>query len=160
MALVVSLFFGFPDGQRFVAPGSVVIEVTDPHEYTVWLESGSEFEGEWYTNPDRPKEFRVRVFEETTGREVAASPYFSTTETMGTRRRSSMASFEVAEPGRYRVEVEGDFKNRLLFVRRSMLGRMFLTIFGSLALVGGGTLIGIVLFVSVFLKRRGALRST
>ena len=92
----------------------MLIEVPEPHEYTVWQESGSEFEGEWYTNSKRPQDFRVRVFEETKGLEVRAQPYFGATSSTGQQRRISMASFDAPAPGRYRVEVSGEFQKQVL----------------------------------------------
>ena len=154
---VAFLLTSFGSGQQFQVPGATTIDVSKPGTYVLWYNHATFFEGRAYNFSDSlPNGLHVRIEERATGREVPMTQGLGGSESSGSEKRSSVGDFEAARPGSYRIEVTGDFEQRVFSVRRSLMSRTLLGIVGLIAMEILGWIVAPLTAVMVFIRRRRA----
>jgi hypothetical protein len=143
---------------RIVVPGIAVLTLDQPGTYTVFHESESVVDGRVYVAQDIAG-LRVTVTAEADGKPIPmVTPTGRTTYNFGGHSGTSMLSFDIASPGRYRVSADYAGKSgepqTVLAIGRISIIRIVRTIFAIIgsALVGFGLALALVL--TTFFRRR------
>ena len=126
-----------------MAPGAAQVTLVHPGDYIIWHEHRTVFEGKSFDVPAAmPDGTRYRV-EGPDGKGVAVAPYSGMSSEGSKGRSVSVARFEAAAPGPYRVAVEGAFEPRVISVGPNRLWPILKrvgTVFATLALAVGGAI--------------------
>lgn len=157
VVLVAWFVLNFETSRQFLGPGKHVAEFDKPGSYVVWNDYRTVFGGRSYDVSEKlPSAVRVRVRDAASGHALDVAPSHGASSSVGDTARKSVAKFEITKPGRYEIVIEGDFPQRVFSANRDFLWRLFLVIFGVMALlfVGFGLAIGILCWV--FIKREEA----
>ena len=157
VVLVAWFVLNFETSRQFLGPGKHVAEFDKPGSYVVWNDYRTVFGGRSYDVSEKPPSaVRVRVRDAASGHALDVAPSHGASSSVGDTARKSVAKFEITKPGRYEIVIEGDFPQRVFSANRDFLWRLFLVIFGVMALlfVGFGLAIGILCWV--FIKREEA----
>jgi hypothetical protein len=122
VVFVVYLITTLGSGHQFLAPGATTLDSDKSVKYALWYDNVTFFQGHAYTFPgDLPNGLRVRILEHGTDREVPMAKGFEVSASSGSDQRRSVGDFTLAGPGTYRIEVTGDFEQRVFSVRRSLI---------------------------------------
>jgi uncharacterized membrane protein len=155
VALIAWLFLGCDEGTQFIGPGRVSVELR-PGAHLVWNDHRSSFEGRVYDSPqDVPPAARIRV-RDAGGREIATRHSGQHTTKTKHVDRSALLSFEVAQPGRVEIIVDGAFAPRIFSVSRDQTLRSFGAVAGALAAILIGLAAGFTIWMWAFFKRDAA----
>ena len=150
--LVIYAIASADDANQFVVPGRHAFVVENPGKHRVWNDHRTVFQGRTYDVPrELPEGVRIIVTGVDGRLEVISGG--SATSTTTEVERVAIASFEVANPGRYEIVVEGDFKPRVFSVGRDFVPRLVATIFGAFFAIFTGIAVACVLGLWTFLKR-------
>jgi uncharacterized membrane protein len=99
-----------------LAPGAAQVTLAHPGEYIIWHEHRTVFEGKSFdVPPAMPDGTRYRVADPQAN-VVAVQPYSGMSSEGSAGRSVSVARFEAAVSGQYRVAVEGRFEPRVISV--------------------------------------------
>jgi hypothetical protein len=123
---------------RVVVPGSAVLTLDKPGNYTIYHEKKSTMDGRYYAS-ETVSGLRLRLIDEATGTAVKLTePAVASTYAIGNKSGSSIFAFAIDRPGRYRLATDlADGRSEpkaVLAVELGMLGEMFSLIFGALAI--------------------------
>ncbi|MFI4998540.1 MAG: hypothetical protein ACHQK9_01570 [Reyranellales bacterium] len=123
---------------RVVMPGSAALTLGDAGKYTIYYERKSVVDGRYYAS-ETADGLGLRLVTEATGAVVPLSESAGNSSyTIGNREGSSIFTFVVPQPGAYRITGElagGRAEPKVvLAVEHGMLGAMFQTIFGAIAI--------------------------
>ncbi len=126
--------------------------MTQPGGHTVWLEYRTVFQDRIWRGSDQMPGGAVFGVTDPQGGSVPLRSTRGSTWKSGGRERVAVAEFRAAQPGRYRVQVDGAFQPRVLSVGPDLLFPLFKAIgTASAALLGGlGAAIAVGLYA--FLK--------
>jgi uncharacterized membrane protein len=153
-ALVVLFVLRLDGDTRFVAPGSHVVTVKQPGKQVIWNDYRTVFEGRSYDAPERlPEGLQIRVTEAATGKDLDIASSRGASWKSPVSERVSIASFEVATPGRYTVTIGGDFPPRVFSVGPGFLLPLLGTIAGAVAVLLLGFALALVLAIWTYLRR-------
>lgn len=149
--------------QQVVVPGEAELVLEEPGSYTIFHEHQSVVDGRYYSSPDEISGLEVRVVSITTGEPIALrAPGASTSYSLGGRSGVSIFSFDVAEPGRYRLAArfpEGSGEGQLVLAVGQGFGRkLFVTIVVAIAIAFLSFAIALTIGIVTFVKRRKAAR--
>jgi len=144
--------------KRAVVPGSVVLELDQPGDYTIYHEQNSVVDGQYYASPAIGG-LRVNVVAEATGAALALRSSTNTSYAMGNRKGVSMFAFSVEQAGRYRLTAgfaDGRGEPKVvLAVEHGMFARIFSLIGGTLAFVFGGLgIAGAIVAVTIWQREK------
>ncbi len=107
--------------QRFLAPGSVQVQLAEPGDYLIWHEHRTLYEGRSYdVAAALPGGTRFAV-EAPGGGAVAVEPFGAMTSEAAQGRSVSVARFSAPAAGAYRVTVQGAFEPRPMAVAPNRL---------------------------------------
>jgi hypothetical protein len=149
---------------RVTVPGTEAITLDEPGRYTIYHEHETILDGELYSSADaRPGALDYVLTNKATGEPVALSaPTMNETYTFMQREGAAIMVFTVEVPGEYELTAayrDGRTEPRLvLSVGRSVLKRMFAWMVKSVAFVGTGIIVGVVIIVVTAVGRSRARR--
>jgi uncharacterized membrane protein len=159
VALVAWMILGRDDGTQFVAPGRIQLELR-PGPYLIWSDYRTTFEGVFYESPQpMPAGTVVRV-RDATGAAVATRRSAGHEFKSAKADRSALLAFEIAQPGRYEITVEGAFPRRVLSVAPDRVFRGVFAVFGAIAAVLLGFAAGFGLWAWAYFNRDAAAERT
>lgn len=158
----MSVFKGISGGlgkglTQVLVPGEERLEFEEAGTYTIFHEYESVYKDQVYNTSDISG-LKISVKSEKTGEDIALKPSGNSTYSFGSRSARSIFKFDIDSPGSYILSgkyLENDGPKVVLAVSHGFLGKLFGTVFGALAYVLVGTLLGVVLAIFTFLKRRG-----
>lgn len=140
---------------RVVMPGFAVLTLGEAGRYTIYHERKSVVDGRYYAS-ERADGLKLQLVNEATGAVVPLSEAGGNSSyAIGNREGTSIFSFTVSQPGGYRISGElagGRAEPKVvLAVEHGMLGAMFQTIFGAIAIVLGslalaGAIVGVTIW--------------
>jgi len=139
--------------QRFRVPGRAAVSCPSPGTYVLWNETSTFFEGASYSPGESlPDGMAVTITDAADGRcfrsRPTRAPPSSREATRGAR------SGPRGRPrGKRRDRGEGKFPDRIFFVRKSVIGRVFASIAGMIVSGAAGFLGAVILAISVFIRR-------
>ncbi len=145
---------------RFVVPGSAVIELEETGRHTVFHESTSTLDGIVYRVGD-VSGLEIEVVAEDGSPVRVVSPMGSMEYRLGGREGTAMAAFVVEEPGAYSVSATyrgGAGPETVLAVTRGFGTRIVTTVIGAVVLAMGGTVLAVGIAVTTFVLRHRAKR--
>ena len=116
-ALLVWRFVGaFEPPARFLAPGTFEVSIARPGSYLVWHEHRAVYGGRTFdVAPAMPQGTRYTV-QAPDGQLLEVQPYFGMSSEGSDGRSVSVAQFDAALVGVYRMAVEGSFEPRVMAV--------------------------------------------
>ena len=153
VGLVIYAIASADDAKQFVVPGRHAFVVEKPGRHRVWNDHRTVFQGRTYDVPrELPEGVRISV-SGVDGRPVEVISGGSATSTTTEAERVAIASFEAANPGRYEIVVEGDFKPRVFSVGRDFVPWLVATIFGAFFSIFTGIAVAVLLGLWTFLRR-------
>ncbi len=126
---------------RFLAPGTFEVSIARPGSYLVWHEHRTVYSGRTFdVAPAMPEGTRYAV-QAPDGQLLAVQPYSGTSSEGSEGRSVSVAQFDAAIAGVYRVAVEGSFEPRVMAVGPNRLwpivklaGEVSVLVIGALGL--------------------------
>lgn len=146
---------------RVVAPGTSVLQLSKTGTYTIFYEYQSQIDGRTYSTGETPPNLNVAINEVPTGRSIDVHSAGSSSYSLGSRSGVSLLSFSIDHPGSYQISTS--YPNGIsgpdvvLAVghgfARDLVGGIA-TIFGSIGVFCGMTLIAIILAIAVFIMRQ------
>ena len=147
---------------RFVMPGTSVLTLNEPGTYTIFHEADSVVDGKLYAAPNVAG-LDIDVTDEATGQKIAvAVPGMSSTYSIGGHSGKSVLAFDIAAPGRYRLNAAyangRSEPQTVLAVGRGFFGRLLGAIFGAIGAAFAGIIAAVVLVLTTFFRRRRMLR--
>ena len=129
--------------QPFLAPGDTQVELAVPGDYVIWHDHRTLHQGRSYDLPAAlPGGARITV-QAPDGSALAVRPFAGMTSDASDGRSVSVARFQAATAGPYRVAVEGAFEPRPMSVGPNRLWpivRLAAWVLGVLALSVGGAI--------------------
>jgi hypothetical protein len=141
---------------RVVVPGNAVLELDKPGDYVVYHEKHSTVDGRYYAS-DRVEGLRVRLTTDTGAEVPVGEPKYSATYSIGNRSGTSIYSFTVDRPGRYRLvaSLEGGRTEpkAVLAIGQGTVWGIFRLVLGTLAIAFGGIGVAAVLLFVVLWRR-------
>jgi len=152
--MVAWLVVTWEDGIQFVAPGRQLLTLK-PGNHVVWNDHLTAFEGRSYRSSKQlPDGVQVTVTSSggaVTLRRASGASY----KGLNTERVAVM-QFDIAQPGRYEIAVQGDFEPRVISVGPDHIGAVLWTVFGAIAalFVSWGAGIGVAAWA--FIRREQA----
>ena len=148
---------------RVVVPGSTVITLDKPGDYTIYHEQQSYVDGELYAS-DSIAGLRVALVGEGGAAVKLRVPVSSSSYSIGSRKGSSIFIFTISQPGRYRLTttLAGDRSEpkAVLAIDQGMMGRLFALIGATLAIVFGGIAVAGIIVIVTLLQRSRAAKGT
>lgn len=157
------LFFGLrglgDELPRFVVPGTTELALNRTGTYTIFHESESVVDGRVYAPAD-VSGLSVEVVSAETGQSIPLdTPGASSSYTLGGRSGTAVLTFEVEEPGPYRLiasYANGSGPETVLAVGHGFGRRLFMTVAGAIAIAFGSAGIALAIAVVTFVRRRRA----
>jgi hypothetical protein len=148
---------------QLVVPGTSELTLTETGTYTIFHETGSVVDGRYYAVED-VSGLTVEVVAAETGEAVAlSSPGAGATYDFGGRSGSAFLTFDIADPGRYRITgayPEGRAEPATVLAVGHDFGRkLVLTIVSAIAIAFTSFALAVVIAVVTFVRRRRARRS-
>jgi uncharacterized membrane protein len=146
--------FTWEEGAQFVAPGRHTLTLK-PGNHVVWNDHLTVFEGRSYrSSRELPDGVRITVTGSggaVTLRRASGASYKGLNN-----ERVSVMQFDIAQPGRYEIAVQGDFQPRVFSVGPDHVSAVLWTVFGAIAalFVSWGAGIGIAAWA--FIRREQA----
>jgi hypothetical protein len=138
---------------QFAVPGETNLEVQRPGKYVLWNETQTIFQGQVFSfSPDLPNGMKIELTDLKTSNAIPMTADTSTSMSSSQESRHSVGYFEITEPGKYRVKVDGQFPQRVFYFRESLL-RQLGPIFRVFMLATAGLVIAILMTVFIFIKR-------
>ena len=144
---------------QVVVPGEATLTLAQPGNYTIFHERESVVDGRVYSSGSLSG-LRVTLRNAAGERVPLSGPAASTRYNFGGRSGVGIFEFKITEPGRYRLSAAyegGRTEPRtVLAVGSGFVASLLATIFGALAFAFGGVILGAIIAVVVFVKRRKA----
>ena len=153
----LTIFSYLASGIEFRAPGRAEFTIDQPDKYIIWYTT---YDG-YSHRQDIPHDIQIAVSDQTTGRylEVTA-PGWQSRETVMDVERQAIAEVVFDQAGGYEIEVNGNFPDTDLILRRSMgTGLMRDFVVPILAFLTGA-IAGLIMAIVVFIKRSNAKSRT
>ncbi len=147
----VTIFTSLNEGTQFIVPGELIVTIDKPGKYGLLNETSTVFKGKMYSgSSELPHDLMIRITELSTGRTLPLQPSLNGTETFGSRVRYPIGNVEFDYPGKYRIEVAGNFSERIFLLRRSICAEILfsavLFLFASIIGWIGAPLLAIIVF--------------
>jgi hypothetical protein len=147
---------------RFVVPGTSEFQLAEPGTYTIFHETGGVVDGRYYAAADISG-LTVDVISAATGNSIPLEPPgASSTYELGGRSGSAILTFEISEPGPYRITgMYPDGRSEpaaVLAVGHNFGRKLVLTIVSGIAIAFGSFALAVLIAAVTFVKRRRARR--
>jgi uncharacterized membrane protein len=154
--LVARLVVTWEDGTQFLAPGRAVLELRAGN-HVVWNDHVTVFEGRSFqSSRTLPDGVQVTV---TGGGAVALRSASGATYKGLNTERVAVWQFDIEQPGRYEIAVQGDFQPRVFSVGPDHVSAVLWTVFGAIAALFLGMGAGIGVAAWAFIRREQARES-
>ncbi len=155
--LITVIASSLVDGKRFVVPGSITLSVKSPCKYTLWNETSTVFKGKTYSSsPELPAGLEIRISDVLTEKNIELSPSYGGKETSGPGEKYSIGNVHFDRPGEYKIEVKGNFPERVFFLRPSIFRSVLTGVLLSFLLGVIGGVGAPALAIIVYIKRENA----
>lgn len=152
--MVARLVVTWEEGIQFVAPGRHAVTLK-PGNHVVWNDHLTVFEGRSYRSskqlPDGVQFTVTGSGGAVTLRRASGASY----KGLNTERVAVM-QFDIAQPGRYEIAVQGDFPPRVFSVGPDHIGAVLWTVFGAIAALFVSWGAGIAIASWAFIRREQA----
>ncbi len=162
--LVTSLM-GMDEGfVRVVVPGTSEVHLDEVGEYTIFHEYQSVIDGKVYSGGASISGMKVSLINKDADEEITLLPMtISSTYNMGGRSAYGVFSATITTPGLYQISAyypEGsDGPDTVLSLSQGFVEDLLVTIFSSIAILGGSIIAAILIFVVTLVKRAHAAKS-
>ncbi len=148
---------------RTAVPGSIVLTLDKPGDYTIFHERRSLIDGKLYI-ADNITGLRIGVTAEATGAALAVEPVRgSESYSFDGHDGEAVLTFAVKQPGRYRLAARFDDGRAeavtVLAVGHDFLGLLLRTLMGTIGLVLGSIVVAAVIVGITYQQRRRARRA-
>jgi hypothetical protein len=157
MVLFFTDLFGSNPDTRFVVPGTEELDFDSTREYTIFYEYRSSIDGKGYSTGESLKGVEVSLRSKDGAQSVPLSnSSWDTSYEIGSRAGKSLFEFEIEEPGTYILTTNYQDETatpKVVFAigpSFDILG----TILRSFGIGFGGFVLGVLVLLWVFLKRR------
>ncbi|HEY7743422.1 MAG TPA: hypothetical protein VIA19_10280 [Burkholderiales bacterium] len=149
--MVAWLVLTWESSVQFLGPGRQALTLKAGN-HVVWSDHVTVFEGRTYKS-DRALPDGVQVTVTGSSGPIALRATSGGTYKGSSTERVAIMQFDIAQPGRYEIEVRGGFQPRVFSVGPDHVGAVLWTVFGAIAalFVGSGTGIGIAAWT--FIRR-------
>jgi len=152
----LTLFSYFASGIEFTAPGAAEFSINQPDNYILWYTT---FDGHSHRR-DIPRDIKIVVYNQNTGRYLdLGPPGWKSTETVLDVERQAIAEVFIDQAGVYVIEVNGDFPESDLILRRSLSAGLFKNFVLPILMFLAGSIVGLIMAIVVFIKRSNAKSS-
>ena len=149
---------------QVVVPGTHEIHLAESGTYTVFYEHRSVIDNKVYSTAVSLSGLSVTLYSEDYSREIMLSaPAGSTTYETGGRSGRSIFEFEIEETGTYVLNASypegvGGYDIVLAVGQFKLLGLILGTLLGSLAILFGALIVGGVIIIVTYIRRRKAVK--
>lgn len=135
LAGLMAVFSVFREsGTSFVGPGQVLIPISKPGEYTLWHQSKTFIDGQFFSFPDDlPPGTIIKVLKQPDGTAVPLRGGGGSIMTSGGTRRVSIGQITCASSGQYQVIVTGLAEKHAFYLDEAKLLRAFVTVIAGVA---------------------------
>jgi uncharacterized Tic20 family protein len=146
----VAIFSYIVSGIELTAPGVTEVIIEKPGKFIIWYPTG---DGQSYRR-DIPQDIKTAVYGHEAERylEVRAPSWYTTETTAGVERQS-IAEVYIDRAGIYTIEVNGDFPETDLMLRRSLGSGLLINFIIPTGLCLTGFIVGLTMAIVVFVKR-------
>lgn len=152
----LTLFSYLASGIEFTAPGTAEFTINQPGKYNIWFTT---FDGHSH-HQAIPQDIKIVVYNQDTGGYLEVGlPGWKSTETVMDVERQSIAEVFFDRAGVYAIEVNGDFPESNLILRRSLIAGFFKNFVIPILMLLTGTIVGLIMAIVVFIKRSNAKSS-
>ena len=140
---------------RVVVPGSSILTLDKPGDYTIFHEEKSFVDGQYYASKS-VEGLRVALTAEASGAAVKIHvPTGSSSYSIGNREGTSIYGFTIDQPGRYRLTASlasGRAEPKaVLAIGQGMMGALLGMIFGMMGIIFGGLgVAGLIVLVTLW----------
>ncbi|CAB1057022.1 hypothetical protein D1BOALGB6SA_1761 [Olavius sp. associated proteobacterium Delta 1] len=149
----LTLFSYLAAGIEFTAPGAAEFTINQPGKYVIWYTT---FDGHSHRR-DIPQDIKIVVYNQNTERYLEVGlPGWESTETVLDVERQSIAEVFFDQAGVYAIEVNGDFPETDLILRRSLSSGFFKNFVIPILMFLTGSLVGLTMAIVVYIKRSNA----
>lgn len=143
---------------QLVVPGTSEFHLAERGGYTIFHETGSVIDGRYY-GPADVSGLSVEVVSAATGQPVPLeSPTTNTTYSLGGRSGAAVLTFDIVEPGVYRVTGRYDDRRTgpttVLAVGHGFTRKLMLTIGGAIGIAFGSFAVAAAIAIVTFFRRR------
>lgn len=124
-----NIFTCLESGIHFKVPGSTVVYIKKPANYTLWNEVTIDFNGRGYSNGIKiPEGLSIEIYELSSGRMLELKPELGVEEEWSSLRRYSIGNIFFDKGGKYKIEVAGDFRETTFLLRPSIFIKILKTL--------------------------------
>jgi len=152
--MAARLVANWEEGTQFLVPGRAVLDL-GAGNHVVWNDHVTVFEGRSYQS-SRTLPGGVRVTVTGSGGGIALRSASGATYKGSNTERVAVMQFDIAQPGRYEVAVQGDFQPRVFSVGPDHVSAVLWTVFGAIAVLFLGMGAGIGVAAWAFIRREQA----
>jgi hypothetical protein len=119
-------------GTSFLGPGNEIITITEPGEYTLWIETKSIIKGQYMTfSNDLPPGTVIKVSQMTTGALIPFQSAGSSSMESNGIKRISLGNVQLDHPGKYEIAVSGLIEKRAFYLDKNHFLQFFMISFAS-----------------------------
>jgi uncharacterized membrane protein len=155
--MAARLVANWEESTQFLVPGRAVLDL-GAGNHVVWNDHVTVFEGRSYQS-SRTLPDGVRVAVTGSGGGIALRSASGATYKGSNTEQVAVMQFDVPQPGRYEIAVEGDFQPRVFSVGPDHVSAVLWTVFGAIAALFVGVGAGIGVAAWAFLQREQARES-
>ncbi len=148
--MAVTIFSHLTTGIEFTAPGVTEVTVGRPDRFIFWYTTD---DGRSY-HRDLPQDLKITVYDHRSERMIEVKPpSWNSKETVASVQRQSIAEVVIDRPGVYTIEVNGNFPESDLLLRRSLVTDFFPNFVLPITVGLLGFAVGLTMAMVVFVKR-------
>lgn len=146
---------------QMVVPGAAELDLQEPGTYTIFHEHESIVDGRYYSTRENLSGLEIGVLSKATGEAVPVrAPSAQMNYSLGGRSGVSMLSFDIGQPGIYRISAGypggRDGPRVVLAVGHGFGSRLFTTILGGIGLAMLSLALPVAIVAVTFYRRRRA----
>jgi hypothetical protein len=146
---------------QVVVPGSRVMELNEPGDYTIFHEYRSVVDGKVYASGAQLANMEIRVIDRASGADLPLSPVMgSSNYSMGGRQGYGVFNFQVSSPGEYEIIAEytrgHTGPQTVLAISGGFVEELVITILGSIGILFGTITVTVLIVVITAIKRSKA----
>ena len=156
LAIIVPILT-MPRSEQFMVPGVKAFQIAAPGKYVLWHDTQAIFQGRTFVGKELPDGLLIQLSNTSAATVVPLTPDRTTTMNTGDTSRRSIATFAVTAPGPHVLSVEGKSPPMVFSFSRSAMGNFVWSIGLAAVLCPSLLLLGLVLGICVFVKRRNGL---
>ncbi len=155
--ITVAIFSHLASGIEFSAPGATAVTIPEPDKYIIWYTT---YDGR-YQRRDIPADIEIALYDQTAKRHLdVRPPSWQSRETVANVERQAIAEVVIDRAGIYTIEVNGDFPESDLIIRRSLGSGFFTNFVIPVLLCLAGFVVGLTTVIAVLVKRSNMTASS